>query len=93
MIIVMVNELTGPFYPAYRMRVHKQAPETSLGAEVYHQAPLVIDAHACRIQRTWQKYIQAIKYSAKLVIFNSIRPLWSPEARTVTLRPPKEVTL
>lgn len=61
MITVLANELTGSFYPASRMKVHKQAPETSFGAEVYHQASLVIDAHARWIQRTWQKYIQAIK--------------------------------
>lgn len=33
------------------MRLYKQTPETSLGAEVDHQAPLFIDTHAGWVQR------------------------------------------
>lgn len=47
--------LTSSFVSASRMRLHEQTPETSFGAEVYHQTSLVIDTHACRIQCTWQK--------------------------------------
>lgn len=37
------------------MRLHKQTPETGLGAEVYHQASLLIDAHAGWVERTWHE--------------------------------------
>lgn len=47
--------LTSSFYAASRMRLHEQAPETSLGAEVDHQTSLLVDAHAGRIQRPWTK--------------------------------------
>lgn len=47
--------LTSSLNPASRVRLHEQTPEPSLGAEVYHQASLVIDAHAGWIQGTWRK--------------------------------------
>lgn len=65
----MVNNLTSCFYSASRVRLHKQAPETSLGAEVYHQTSLVIDTHAGRIQRTWQKYTQTDRILQKNFFF------------------------
>lgn len=56
--LVWLITLTNFSYSASRMRLNEQAPETSLGAEVYHQASMVINTHAGRIQCTWQKYIQ-----------------------------------
>lgn len=50
--------LTSFYYSASRVRLHKQAPETSLGAEVYHQTSLLIDTHAGWVQRTCQKISQ-----------------------------------
>lgn len=49
------SNLTSSLYSACRVRLYKQTPETGLGAEVYHQASLVIDAHAGWVERTWQK--------------------------------------
>lgn len=63
----VVDKLTSSFYSAPRMRLYKQAPETSLGAEVYHQTSLLIDAHAGRIQCTWKK--QTNKKSTRQDIF------------------------
>lgn len=35
---------------ASRMGLHKQTPEASLGAEVDHQTPLLVDTHAGWVQ-------------------------------------------
>lgn len=76
------------------MRLHKQAPETSLGAEVYHQTSLVIDTHAGRIQRTWQKYTQTDRILQKNFFFYNL--MWislSTETQSVIFWPSKELTL
>lgn len=48
------------------MSLNEQAPETRLGAEVHHQASMVINTHAGWIQRTWQKYTQTHRILPKL---------------------------
>lgn len=88
----MVNNLTSSFYSASRMRLHKQAPETSLGAEVYHQTSLVIDTHAGRIQRTWQKYTQTDRILQK-TFYNLMWISLSTETQSVIFWPSKELTL
>lgn len=72
------------------MRLHKQTPESSLGAEVYHQTSLLIDAHAGGIQRTWQKYTQTHQIQQKLFFF-LMRMILSPETQTAMLS--RELTL
>lgn len=49
------SNLTSSLYSACRVRLYKQTPETGLGAEIYHQASLVIDTHAGWVERTWRK--------------------------------------
>lgn len=55
---VSKSNLTSSLYSACRVRLYKQTPETGLGAEVYHQASLVIDTHAGWVKRTWRKIWQ-----------------------------------
>ncbi len=63
----VVKNLTSSFYSASRVGLNKQAPETSLCAEIYNQTSLVIDTHAGRIQRTWQGHVQTHQIERKLL--------------------------
>lgn len=58
LLLMKLISLTSSFYSASRIRLHKQAPETSLGVEVYHQTSLVVDTHAGWVQCTCQKISQ-----------------------------------
>lgn len=74
--------LTSSFYSASRIRLHKQAPETSLGAEVYHQTSLVIDTHAGWVQRTCQRISQKTHWiTQKTFIFC----FWETETESVII--------
>lgn len=53
----MSVSITGCFDSAWRMRLNKQTPEMSFRAEIHHQTSLLIDAHAGRIQRSYEKKI------------------------------------